>query len=78
VGLIATTGWANTDVAALEARSSQQAIWLQLPFLKVDCYLYVQLATILASQVIAELLFLTHAVVPSGAAAAAVRLSLFR
>ncbi|KAF6264621.1 hypothetical protein COO60DRAFT_1698204 [Scenedesmus sp. NREL 46B-D3] len=40
----------NAAVAAWAAHSGQAASWLQLPWLTVECYLYVRLATIIASQ----------------------------
>jgi hypothetical protein len=38
-------------VAAWAAHSGQRASWLQLPWLTVECYLYVRLAAIVAAQV---------------------------
>jgi hypothetical protein len=41
----------NAAVAAWAAHSGQKASWLQLPWLTVECYLYVRLAAIIAGQV---------------------------
>lgn len=40
----------NAAVAAWAVHSKQRASWLQLPWLTVECYLYVRLASIIASQ----------------------------
>jgi hypothetical protein len=64
----------NAAVAAWAAHSGQKASWLQLPWLTVECYLYVRLATIIASQVIAarcSVTFVTQAVLPGPAQLAA-------
>jgi hypothetical protein len=63
----------NAAVAAWAAHSGQKASWLQLPWLTVECYLYVRVATIIASQVIAGLSagFATQVALPSPAQLAA-------
>jgi hypothetical protein len=51
----AVAAWQQHMVAAAAQQqgsgSSGAASWLQLPWLVVECYLYVRLATIMASQV---------------------------